>query len=132
MAAAEFGITAIKKDVKTDEDILFDEIGSALKVKQILRERAELFEALEMYYRVFIMGDTSGNIPGVPSVGEKTATKIITEYGSIENAYAHVQEIKPPRAIAPRPIQNPMFELSPVCGISGTGIFSFVMAALII
>ena len=45
-----------------------------------------------------LMGDTSDNIPGVPSVGEKTATKIITEYGSIENAYAHVQEIKPPRA----------------------------------
>ncbi len=45
-----------------------------------------------------LMGDTSDNIPGVPSVGEKTATKIIVEYGSIENAYAHVQEIKPPRA----------------------------------
>ncbi len=45
-----------------------------------------------------LMGDTSDNIPGVPSVGEKTATKIITEYGSIENAYAHVAEIKPPRA----------------------------------
>lgn len=45
-----------------------------------------------------LMGDASDNIPGVPGVGEKTATKIITEYGSIENAYAHVDEIKPPRA----------------------------------
>lgn len=45
-----------------------------------------------------LMGDASDNIPGVPGVGEKTATKIITEYGSIENAYAHVEEIKPPRA----------------------------------
>ena len=45
-----------------------------------------------------LMGDSSDNIPGVPSVGEKTATKIIVEYGSIENAYAHVGEIKPPRA----------------------------------
>ncbi len=45
-----------------------------------------------------LMGDASDNIPGVPSVGEKTATKIIAEYGSIENAYEHVNEIKPPRA----------------------------------
>lgn len=45
-----------------------------------------------------LMGDTSDNIPGVPGVGEKTATKIIAEYGSIENAYAHAEELKPPRA----------------------------------
>lgn len=45
-----------------------------------------------------LMGDASDNIPGVPGVGEKTATKIIQEYGSIENAYAHAEEIKPPRA----------------------------------
>lgn len=45
-----------------------------------------------------LMGDTSDNIPGVPSIGEKTASRIITEYHSIENAYAHVEELKPPRA----------------------------------
>lgn len=45
-----------------------------------------------------LMGDTADNIPGIPGVGEKTATKIILEYGSIENAYEHVEEIKPPRA----------------------------------
>ena len=45
-----------------------------------------------------LMGDTSDNIPGVPNIGEKTATKIITEYHSIENAYEHVDEVKPPRA----------------------------------
>ena len=45
-----------------------------------------------------LMGDASDNIPGIPGVGEKTAVKIISQYHSIENAYAHVDEIKPPRA----------------------------------
>ena len=45
-----------------------------------------------------LMGDTSDNVPGVPSIGEKTATKIIQEYHSIENAIEHVDELKPPRA----------------------------------
>ena len=45
-----------------------------------------------------LMGDTSDNIPGLPGVGEKTATKIITENHSIENAHEHASELKPPRA----------------------------------
>ena len=45
-----------------------------------------------------LMGDASDNIPGVPGIGEKTATAIIVQYGSIENAYEHVEEIRPPRA----------------------------------
>ena len=45
-----------------------------------------------------LMGDASDNIPGVHGIGEKTATKIITSYGSIESAYEHVDEIKPARA----------------------------------
>lgn len=45
-----------------------------------------------------LMGDASDNIPGVPSIGEKTATNIIKEYHSIESAYKDVDNIKPPRA----------------------------------
>ncbi len=45
-----------------------------------------------------LMGDTADNIPGVPGVGEKIATAIITEYKNIENAYANVDNIKPARA----------------------------------
>ena len=45
-----------------------------------------------------LMGDSSDNIPGIPGVGEKTATKIIAEYGTIENAHEHLEELKPNRA----------------------------------
>ncbi len=40
-----------------------------------------------------LMGDASDNIPGVPKVGEKTAISLMVEYGSLENIYAHVEEI---------------------------------------
>jgi len=40
-----------------------------------------------------LMGDSSDNIPGVPKVGEKTATALMVEYGSLENIYEHVEDI---------------------------------------
>jgi len=45
-----------------------------------------------------LMGDTSDNVPGVPSIGEVTATKIIAEYGSLDNALANAADIKPKKA----------------------------------
>ncbi len=41
-----------------------------------------------------LMGDTADNIPGVKGVGEKTAAKLISQYGSIEQLYDHLDEIK--------------------------------------
>lgn len=41
-----------------------------------------------------LMGDSSDNIPGVAGVGEKTATKLLQQYASVENVYAHIDEIK--------------------------------------
>ncbi len=40
------------------------------------------------------MGDSSDNIPGVRGIGQKGATKLLQEYGTLENIYAHVDEIK--------------------------------------
>ena len=40
-----------------------------------------------------LMGDSSDNIPGVPGIGEKGATAIISQFGSIENALEHADEI---------------------------------------
>lgn len=45
-----------------------------------------------------LMGDSADNIPGIPGVGEKTATKLIVQYGSIENAHEHLEEVKPNKA----------------------------------
>ena len=45
-----------------------------------------------------LMGDTSDNVPGVPSIGEKTAVKIISEYKTVENAIANADSVKPARA----------------------------------
>src|SRR5919204_174368 len=44
-----------------------------------------------------LRGDTSDNIPGVPGVGEKTAGQLIADYGSIEDLYEHLDELKPGR-----------------------------------
>ncbi len=41
-----------------------------------------------------LKGDTSDNIPGVAGVGDKTATKLLTEYETLENLYEHLDEVK--------------------------------------
>ncbi len=41
-----------------------------------------------------LMGDKSDNIPGVPGVGEKTALKLLHQFGNIENLYQHVETVK--------------------------------------
>jgi len=42
-----------------------------------------------------LVGDKSDNIPGVPGIGEKTATRLINDYGSLEGVLAHLDELKP-------------------------------------
>ena len=64
---------------------------------------ADVVERYQVTPKEFIdvkarMGDSSDNLPGVPGIGEKTATNLIVAYKSIENAYAHLEEITPKRA----------------------------------
>ena len=76
------------KGGKTEiEDYYAKDVETAYKVtpKQFIELKA-------------LMGDTADNIPGVAGIGEKMATKIISTYHSIENAYEHLEEIEPKRA----------------------------------
>jgi DNA polymerase-1 len=44
-----------------------------------------------------LKGDPSDNIPGVPGIGEKTAVRLIQQFGTIEEIYAHIDEVTPPK-----------------------------------
>ena len=83
---------------------LIDEHTHVLMTKKGISEtiefdRAELMEqyGLEpdrMRDLKGLMGDNSDNIPGIPGVGEKTAMKLLADYGTLENVLAHAGEIK--------------------------------------
>ncbi|MGQ9546147.1 MAG: DNA polymerase I [Dehalococcoidia bacterium] len=51
-----------------------------------------------------LVGDASDNIPGLPGIGEKTATKLLQQYGSLQGVYDHIEDI------APAKLQNTLRE----------------------
>jgi DNA polymerase-1 len=59
-----------------------------------IHERYALLPGQMVDYKA-LKGDTTDNIPGVPGVGEKTAAKLIAEYGSLDSLYARLEEVKP-------------------------------------
>jgi DNA polymerase-1 len=63
-----------------------------LDVEGIKRRRG--VEPAQMVDMLALMGDPSDNIPGVPGIGPKTATKLIAEHGSLDNVLAHADQIK--------------------------------------
>ena len=54
--------TLIMRVDSEETDYFFDEIGSVLKIKQLQREKAELLEALELYYKVFFLGENASEL----------------------------------------------------------------------
>ena len=42
-----------------------------------------------------LKGDTSDNIPGVPGIGDKTATKLLQEFGTVEAIYERIEDVTP-------------------------------------
>lgn len=77
-------VYALKKGLTNIEqfDVGYFEQKYGISVKQFLDLKA-------------LKGDSSDNLPGVPGVGEKTAVQLLQEYGTLDNIYAHLDDIKP-------------------------------------
>lgn len=63
-----------------DADAMYDDIGSVLKIKQLQSEKRELLESLEMYYRVFFLGET----PEENNLKEVSTNRIKTSEDSVD------------------------------------------------
>lgn len=106
---------AAHEDVQTivlsgDRD-LFGVIGPRTTVLYPTRsiKKAERYDAARLYQRWAIepsqvadfkalVGDSSDNIPGVRGIGEKTAAKLLQQFGTLVEIYAHIEQIKGKRA----------------------------------
>ena len=81
--------------VKPDLKVLFTKKGiSELKVYDVAAFQEEYgLDPIQLIDMKGLMGDTSDNIPGVPGVGPKTAIKLLSAYGSVEEVLLHIEEI---------------------------------------
>ncbi|HPE97977.1 MAG TPA: DNA polymerase I [Chitinophagales bacterium] len=59
-----------------------------------MMEKWGIEDPLQLIDILGLMGDSVDNIPGVPGIGEKTAQKLIAEYGSVENVLANTDKMK--------------------------------------
>ncbi|MBR3349287.1 MAG: DNA polymerase I [Solobacterium sp.] len=92
--------------LSSDHDLLqlIDDTTSVLLMKkgisemdvmtpQVLKEQMGI-EPLQIIDMKGLMGDKSDNIPGIPGIGEKTALKLLSQYGTVEEVLAHEDELK--------------------------------------
>ena len=90
--------------ISSDKDLLqliTDDVEvKLLKPKDYIRMNKEVFfntyglEPIKMIDLKSLMGDASDNIPGVKGIGEKTALKLLQEYGSLDGVYQNIDNIK--------------------------------------
>lgn len=109
------GTLALQADETGDYDTYI--VSSDLDMLQVVDENTRMFRilkgfskleeidvpAIEAKYGIkkaqfldlkALKGDSSDNIPGVPGIGEKTAVKLLNDYGTVGGVYAHLDEIK--------------------------------------
>ena len=70
--------------------------GSGIEIWGVdeVKNKFEINDPLQVIDFLGMMGDSVDNIPGLPGVGEKTAKKFLKEYGSIEELYKNLEDIK--------------------------------------
>ena len=68
--------------------------GFEIMGSEEVKAKYDLSSTLQVIDLLGLMGDASDNIPGCPGVGEKTAQKLIREFGSIENLLEHTDQLK--------------------------------------
>ncbi|MDR2401115.1 MAG: DNA polymerase I [Deferribacteraceae bacterium] len=117
------GIKTYAKEGVEADDIIASLAGNTLDKVAIVTKDKDLFQLIDERVKVYddqngellgsaetvlkygvspqqmldylsLLGDKSDNIPGVAGVGEKTAAKLITEYGSLDGVYSHIEELK--------------------------------------
>ncbi|MDJ0924948.1 MAG: DNA polymerase I, partial [Acidimicrobiia bacterium] len=83
--------------VDDDVTVLYTRRGISDVVTASKEWIAEKYGVTPAQYRDYaaLRGDNSDNLPGVPGVGEKTASRLIAEYGSLDGIYAHLDEQTP-------------------------------------
>jgi DNA polymerase-1 len=64
-----------------------------LGIKEV-KEKFEVEDPIQVIDILGLWGDASDNIPGIPGIGEKTAKVLVAKYGSMENLFANVQDLK--------------------------------------
>ncbi len=82
------GVRVLTPRRQFGETITYDEAG--------IRERYGL-EPRQLIDFKGLVGDTSDNVPGVKGIGEKTAAELLRKYGTVEEIYAHLEEVSPAR-----------------------------------
>lgn len=79
---------------KISVNIIKKGLSDVMKMTPSLVEETYGFKPLQIIDYKGLRGDASDNLPGIPGVGEKTAVKLIQDYGSFDNIIAHADEIK--------------------------------------
>jgi DNA polymerase-1 len=90
--------------IATSDKDFFQLVGDGIKLyhtgREVLYDAGGVADAFgvppdKVVEVMAIMGDSIDNIPGVPGIGEKGAKSLIQQYGSLENVYEHLDELKP-------------------------------------